>query len=301
MSLAFDILLALGIVFTATAALGTRDRVTCIAGFVVTGLLVALSLVRLGAPDVALAEAAIGAGLTGALLLRSARRLKPAERRMLPHIHRIFAALIAAGLAGALAWAVYTAPGTALYPALVSERLAESGVTNPVTAVLLNFRAWDTLLEIAVLFVALILVRVVAPAHPQPVALGELILPFARIVVPMSAFLAGHLLWQGASVPGGAFQAGAMLTGGLLVLFLGGFVGPTPRLLSWVTMLALRGLAVFALAALGAEALTGTLLLYPDGAAKLWILVIEAALTLSIAATLCLLFCGMPRRPQNDV
>jgi multisubunit Na+/H+ antiporter MnhB subunit len=301
MSLAFDILLAFGVVFTAAAALGTHDRVASIAGFVVTGLLVALSLVRLGAPDVALAEAAIGAGLTGALLLRSAWRLKPAESRVSPAIDRIIVALVAVCLSGALAWAVYTAPGAALYPALVSERLAESGVTNPVTAVLLNFRAWDTLLEIAVLFVALILVRIVAPAHPQPVALGELMLPFARIVVPMCAFLAGHLLWQGASVPGGAFQAGAILAGGLLVLMLGGFAVLTPRLLSWGMMVALLGLAVFAVAALSTEALTGTLLLYPDGAAKIWILMIEAVLTLSIAAMLCLLFCGMPRRPLNDV
>jgi multisubunit Na+/H+ antiporter MnhB subunit len=301
MSLAFDILLALAIIFMAATVLRTHDRVACIAGFVVTGLLVALSWVRLGAPDVALAEAAIGAGLTGALLLRSARRLKPAENSISSPIQRIFTALIAGGLAGALAWFLYTAPSTALYPALVSERLADSGVSNPVTAVLLNFRAWDTLLEIAVLFVALLLVRIVAPSHPKPAVLGELVLPFARIVVPMTAFLAGHLLWQGASVPGGAFQAGAMLTGGLLVLFLGGFAGPTPRLLSWITMLALWGLPMFVLAALGAEAITGTLLLYPDGAAKLWILVIEAALTLSIAATLCLLFCGMPRRPQSDI
>lgn len=297
MSAAFDILLALGIAFTAAAALGTRDRVASVVAFVVTGLLVALSLVRLGAADVALAEAAIGAGLTGALLLRSARRLKPMERRESPAVHRIIAALIAASFAGALAWAFYTAPGAALYPPLVSERLAESGVTNPVTAVLLNFRAWDTLLEIAVLFVALILVRIVAPAYPQPVTLGELILPFARIVVPMCAFLAGHLLWQGASAPGGAFQAGAMLAGGMLVLMLGGFAVPTPRLLSWGTMLALTGLAVFALAALSTEAFTGTLLLYPDGTAKSWILAIEAALMLSIAAMLCLLFYGMPRRP----
>jgi multisubunit Na+/H+ antiporter MnhB subunit len=297
MSLAFDMLLAFGIVFTAAVALGTRDRVASVAGLVVTGLLVALALVRLGAPDVALAEAAIGAGLTGALLLRSAWRLKPLEQGASLPMQRIMAALIAAGLAGGLAWAVYTASGAALYPTLVSERLSESGVTNPVTAVLLNFRAWDTLLEIVVLFVALILVRIVAPAHPQPVMLGELMLPFARIVVPMCAFLAGHLLWQGASEPGGAFQAGALLAGGLLVLMLGGFAAPTPRLLSGLTTIALLGLVVFALAALGTEVLTGTLLLYPDGAAKIWILVIEAALTLSIAAMLCLLFCGMPRRP----
>ena len=80
-------------------------------------------------------------------------------------------------------------------------------------------------------------------------------------------------------------------------MVLGGFAVPTPRILSWATMLALAGLAVFILAALSTEILTGTLLLYPDGTAKIWILAIEAALTLSIAAMLCLLFCGMPRRP----
>jgi multisubunit Na+/H+ antiporter MnhB subunit len=297
MNLVFDILLALGIVFTAAATLFTHDRVGSVTGFVVTGLLVALSWVRLGAPDVALAEAAIGAGLTGALLLRSVRRLKPTENHISRPVHQLLAALISAGLAIALAWAVYTAPATALYPALIDKRLAGSGVSNPVTAVLLNFRVWDTLLEIAVLFVALVLVRIVTPAFPRPAALGQLMLPFARIIVPMCAFLAGHLLWQGASVPGGAFQAGAILAGGLLVLMLGGFVVPTPRLMSWGTMLAFAGLAVFALAALGTEALTGTLLLYPDGTEKIWIIAIEAALTLSIAAMLCLLFCGMPRRP----
>jgi multisubunit Na+/H+ antiporter MnhB subunit len=297
MSMAFDILLAFGIVCTVAATLGTRDRSASVVGFVVTGVLVALAWVRLGSPDVALAEAAIGAGLTGALLLRSAGRLKPVDQRILSPTHRIVAALIAASLAVALAWVFYTAPSVGLYPPLVSERLAESGVTNPVTAVLLNFRVWDTLLEIAVLFVALVLVRIVAPAFPRPDALGELMLPFARIIVPMCAFLAGHLLWQGESVPGGAFQAGAILAGGLLVLLLGGFAVPTPRLQFWGTAVAFAGLAVFALAALSTEALTGTLLLYPYGAEKIWIIAIEAVLTLSIAAMLCLLFCGMPRRP----
>jgi uncharacterized MnhB-related membrane protein len=42
--------------------------------FVVFGLLLALVWARLGAVDVALAEAAIGAGLSGALLLQSAIR-----------------------------------------------------------------------------------------------------------------------------------------------------------------------------------------------------------------------------------
>ena len=38
----------------------------------------------------------------------------------------------------------------------VAAHLAESGVTHPVTAVLLNYRGYDTLLEIAVLLLALL-------------------------------------------------------------------------------------------------------------------------------------------------
>ena len=38
-------------------------------------------------------------------------------------------------------------------PALVQDKLTHSGVQNPVTAVLLNFRSYDTLLEIGVLLI----------------------------------------------------------------------------------------------------------------------------------------------------
>ncbi|MBM4087818.1 MAG: DUF4040 domain-containing protein [Planctomycetes bacterium] len=47
--------------------------------FLAYGLFMALAWVRLGAADVALAEAAIGAGVTGALLLAAARQM---ERRL---------------------------------------------------------------------------------------------------------------------------------------------------------------------------------------------------------------------------
>ena len=48
--------------------------------FIAFGLLMSLAWVRLDAPDIALAEAAIGAGLTGALLLAALARLKRANR-----------------------------------------------------------------------------------------------------------------------------------------------------------------------------------------------------------------------------
>lgn len=55
--------------WVAWAALASRELFRSIVLFIAFGMLLAIAWVRLAAPDVALAEAAIGAGLTGALLL----------------------------------------------------------------------------------------------------------------------------------------------------------------------------------------------------------------------------------------
>ena len=56
--------------------LACADLYKAIVLFIAFGLLMAIAWVRLDAPDVALAEAAIGAGLTGALLLSALACLK---------------------------------------------------------------------------------------------------------------------------------------------------------------------------------------------------------------------------------
>ena len=64
-----DLLLGLTLCATAAMSLMARDLFRGVIMFIVFGLLMALAWVRLQAPDIALAEAAIGAGLTGVLLL----------------------------------------------------------------------------------------------------------------------------------------------------------------------------------------------------------------------------------------
>ncbi|MBA4148747.1 MAG: DUF4040 domain-containing protein [Verrucomicrobia bacterium] len=66
---AFDGVLLLGVVGLAFGVLVVRDLYHSVILFIAFGLLLALGWVRLGAADIALAEAAIGAGLTGVLLL----------------------------------------------------------------------------------------------------------------------------------------------------------------------------------------------------------------------------------------
>ncbi len=64
-----DGLIVFALLATASAALLSRDLFRAVVVFIAFGLLMAIAWVRLQAPDIALAEAAIGAGLTGVLLL----------------------------------------------------------------------------------------------------------------------------------------------------------------------------------------------------------------------------------------
>ena len=70
-----DMSLGTVLVWLAWSALVGTDLFTACIRFIAFGLVLAIVWARLGAPDVALAEAAIGSGLTGALLLGALRRL----------------------------------------------------------------------------------------------------------------------------------------------------------------------------------------------------------------------------------
>jgi uncharacterized MnhB-related membrane protein len=76
MSFAFDLLLAAALLWSGWRSLSVDRLDRAIILFIAFGLLMALAWARLGAPDVGLAEAAIGAGLTGALLLDAYGALK---------------------------------------------------------------------------------------------------------------------------------------------------------------------------------------------------------------------------------
>lgn len=71
-----DWMLALTLVWIAWRVLAERDLLRAVVHLIALGALAAAAWVRLGALDVALAEAAVGSGLTGALLLATLARLR---------------------------------------------------------------------------------------------------------------------------------------------------------------------------------------------------------------------------------
>ncbi len=298
-ALAFDALLCLLLVAAAAGAVGGRGLFTAVVFFIVYGLFVAVAWARLGAVDVALAEAAIGAGLTGVLLVRSIAGLQAAPSATPSGLGRRL--LIGAACAGLFVLLAGTLPGLhggSLAPA-VSERLAETGLENPVTAVLLNFRGYDTLLETVVLLAALLAAWSVAPdagwdgrpGLPEHARAEGVLGSFARLLPPLGLLAGLHLFWAGASRPGGAFQAGTILAAVWLLAAMGGATRPAAVTHRGLRAVLALGPALFMAVAVAALP-WGGFLVFPPAQAKLIVLAVEGALTLSIAATLALLVIG---------
>lgn len=208
---------------------------------------------------------------------------------------RAFVTIAIALAAGVLWWvfalALLEGPGERLAP-LAAEALPHSGVGNPVTAVLLNFRAYDTLLELAVLLAALLGIWASGPPD-RGFARAEIVLAgLVDWLVPLLILAAGYLLWVGGQAPGGAFQAGAMLAAAGVVLRLAGAPRAGLPRGGWQRVLVVAGVAAFLAVGLALMAIGHGFLTYPPGHAKWLILTIETAATLAIGATLAAAYVG---------
>jgi multisubunit Na+/H+ antiporter MnhB subunit len=305
----YDIGLAVLVVVLAVWTVVARDSFSAVVGFVACGLLLALVWVQLHGVDVALTEAALGSGLTGALLLAAANRLReterPAHRERPGRLTRLVAFLIAGSVAGALALAVVALPDPA--PSLAEATAANidtTGVGNPLTAVLLAFRAVDTLLEATVVLFVLIGVWSLAPdrawgGRPGPLHQVDPHGPLAflaRVLIPIGIIVAVYIFWIGADLPGGKFQGAALLAAmWLLAIFAG--LSATPRTDRRTLRLALvAGPVVFLVVGAVGVVFAGAFLAYPDGLAKPLIVLIEWALFPSLALALALIVAGPPTR-----
>jgi multisubunit Na+/H+ antiporter MnhB subunit len=200
-------------------------------------------------------------------------------------------ALLACVLLWVLHGALMDQPGPRLAD-LAAANVPYSGVSNPVTSVLLNFRAYDTLLELAVVLAALLGIWALGPAVPGFQPSGPVLASMVSWIVPLLILAGGYMLWVGGHAPGGAFQAGALLGAAGVILRLGGDPRaglPDETMQRW---LAVAGTAVFTLVGLALAAAGDGFLTYPTDWAKWLILLIETAATIAIGVTLAAAYVG---------
>jgi multisubunit Na+/H+ antiporter MnhB subunit len=286
-----------------------REAFAAVVGYVAYGLLLSLVWVRLFAVDVALTEAAIGSGVTGVLLIGAAARLREAGQATTAEYpnepQRFWTVVLCALVALALAAVVLLLPDPA--PTLAPEaaqHLVETGLGNPVTAVLIAYRAFDTMLEKVVLVLAVVGVWSLAPdrywggAPGEPrAARPEPTLAFLAQTLPPLGILVGiHIFWAGADEPGGAFQGGAILAAMWMIAMMAKLTEAPPVSALWLRLALVAGPAVFLTTGVAGIAGAGGFFAYPAGYAKPLILFIESFMTLTIAVTLPMLVAGPPRR-----
>lgn len=330
-----DIAVGVAVLVAAAVALAVRDRLTSVVTFILLGGLLALLWTAVRAPDVALAEAAIGTGVTGALLVDAVADRRSTQARSGRGRGRLVAWAAAAtggaGLVVALVAGVLAADGSgdaAPLTGAVNEAMSSAAVGHDITAVLLDFRAYDTLLEVAVILVAVVGAYALASAVPPGAAAGHAadssaghavgssagssagsaagsaargstppaatLVDFLRVASPVLLLLAAWLLFAGAYRPGGAFQGGATVAG---VLILATLAGIPPRILHgnrgrW--LVAIGPTAFLAAGGLGLL-LAGHWLAMPPGWESAATIGVETALTVSIGASLTLLFLAVRR------
>jgi multicomponent Na+:H+ antiporter subunit B len=108
----------------------------------------------------------------------------------------------------------------------------ELGTPNTITGILLTFRAFDTLGEVAVLFMVAAGVGLVLqkrkgePAKPNVAAAepvrpsSEIVQTGADILLPLIAIFAAYIIMNGHLSAGGGFQGGAVIASAVLLVLL---------------------------------------------------------------------------------
>ncbi|MFB6089624.1 MAG: DUF4040 domain-containing protein [Halobellus sp.] len=151
-------------VFTALAAIFLRDVLNAIIAFAAFSFGIAIAWLLLAAPDVALTEAAVGAGITTVLFLVTiAKTVRPGGERLFEPVEWRSVAVVVV-LVGTLLTTVRSLPavGSPTSPVATSRiteyylenAYPETGVENVVTAVLAAYRGFDTLGEATVVVAA---------------------------------------------------------------------------------------------------------------------------------------------------
>lgn len=149
------------LVWSATAIVFSKNLMISAVLMALFSLMMAAQYLLMGAVDVAITEAAVGAGFSTILLLLALFRVGHKEKKS--STNSVFALIVVGVVFAGLVYATFDMPyyGDAYAPSQIhvapyylDRTLAEIGIPNVVTAILASYRGYDTLGETVVIMTA---------------------------------------------------------------------------------------------------------------------------------------------------
>ena len=234
MMIVFGIFLVTLLLITAVAIVQTPNLFVAVMLSGIFSLLLASNFFLLDAADVALTEAAVGAGISTVLLL--AALALTVERETAPTTNRAIALIVVSVTILVVIYATFDKPRLGDPSAPVQQHVApwylektpeKIDIPNVVTAVLGSYRGYDTLGEVFVVFTAGIGVlfllgkptgRRIKPGD-QVRGLRHYLIPrmVGRMLIPFILLFGLYVQFHGEYSPGGGFQAGAIIAAAMIL------------------------------------------------------------------------------------
>lgn len=231
-------MIVLGLVLvSAGVSLFIRDLMAAAIAFGAYSFLMCLVWTGMGAVDVAFTEAAVGAGVSTVLFVATIyniTRLDPGKIKR-PKLFSLSAAAIVIITGGLLLTAISDFPifGDAYSPVnrevgsyYIEHAKKDTKVPNFVTAVLADYRGFDTMFETGVVFIAGLAIYSILKrkrgdsksAVPYVKTESLIIQKAAKIMVPFMQLFALYVVAHGHYSPGGGFQGGVILGASLILM-----------------------------------------------------------------------------------
>ena len=315
-----DIVLMGLLLTTALAMVALRDLFAIIMLFSVYSLLSASFFFNLDAVDVALTEAAVGAGVWTILMmgtLSMTRRYEQRRPRRAPLLPLVIVVVTGAALIyGTLDMPYFADPAAPIHqhvaPRYIEQSGAEIGIPNIVASILASYRGYDTLGETAVIFTAGLGVLTLLGRFDRRQELADnrsmyhdmILRVVGKGLVPLILLFALYIQFHGELGPGGGFQAGVIAAAAfILYSIIFGWDRAqkiiSPRVLNIMMasgVLIYGTVGVFGML-LGAEYLNYNVLgSYPEGGQHLGISLVEIGVGITVSAVMLSIYFDFAAR-----
>lgn len=289
------------------------------------GLLSASLFVSLDAVDVAFTEAAVGAGISPLLMLATLTMLGDREPSSIRHTRLALAIVAVTGamlILGTLDMPAFGDPDAPAHQHVASRYIEssyeETGIPNIVTSVLASYRGFDTLGEVAVVFVAgmgVLSLLMATPASttgvgvraPAEMRNNTILRIVSKVLIGPILIFALYVQFHGDYSPGGGFQAGVIFAAAFILyeMLFGLNVASRVVHMAVIRILAACGLLLYGSVGLvsffsGHNYLDYSVLAHdPVHGQHYGILLIELGVGITVAATMMVIYFTFAQRVHH--